>query len=372
MKTFNITYNDVINYDNLQGANIDAMKSKTERNEVIRFNMDLDENMISLYRDLRDRNYRPQGYRLIYITVPKKRLIMALQYRDRVLQWALYRLLNPMYERTYINDSYGCRKDKGREKAAARLQYWLRQTDRKPERYYYLKLDISKFFYRVDHETLLNILKKKIKDKVLLDLLDTIINSSKRAFGLPLGVDPSEITPDQMLYDKGMPIGNLTSQMFANIYLNELDQFAKHELKLHYYVRYMDDVIILYNDYKELVEIKEKIEAFLLDKLKLNLNSKTVINPTTHNIDFVGFLINKYEIRLRKATIQRMNTRIKYVIKAYEVGEMTSKEVNAVMQSYFGLVSHCTNDGLKKKLIKNFVLHCTDKSRANAIEQGGK
>lgn len=369
MKTFNITYNDIVDYDNLRGANIDAMKSKTERNEVMRFNMDLDENMISLYQDLRQRNYKPQGYRLIYITVPKKRLIMALQYRDRVLQWAIYRLLNPMYEKTYISDSYGCRKDKGREKAAARLQYWLRQTDRKPKSYYYLKLDISKFFYRVDHKILLDILKKKVKDRELIDLLDTIINSNKRAFGLPLGMDPSEVTPDQMLFDKGMPIGNLTSQMFANIYLNELDQFAKHELHLHYYERYMDDVIILHEDYKELVEIKEKIEAFLLDRLSLNLNNKTVINPTTHNIDFVGFIINKNEIKLRKATVKRMNTRIKYVIKAYEAGKMGRKEINAVMQSYFGLVSHCTNDGLKKKLINNFVLHCTDASRARAVEK---
>lgn len=148
MQTFNITYNDIIDYDNLCGANIDAMSGKTERNEVMRFNMDLDQNLYDLYKDLVNRQYKPQGYRLIRITVPKKRLIMALQYRDRVLQWAIYRQLNPLYERSYIFDSYGCRKDKGREKAAARLQYWLRQTDRKEKQYYYLKLDISKYFYR--------------------------------------------------------------------------------------------------------------------------------------------------------------------------------------------------------------------------------
>ena len=217
MKTFNITYDDIIDYENLYGANIDAKKCKTERNEVMRFNMDLDENLIDLYNDLKKKRYKQRGYRLIYITVPKKRLIMALQYRDRVLQWAVYRKLNPLYEKIYIEDSYGCRKDKGREKAAARLQYWLRQTDRKEKQYYYLKLDISKFFYRVDHEVLLKILAKKIKDKDLLELLEKIINSNKRAFGLPLGVDPSEIDPKDMLFDKGMPIGNLTSQMFANI-----------------------------------------------------------------------------------------------------------------------------------------------------------
>lgn len=369
MRTFNITYDDIIDYENLYGANIDAKKCKTERNEVMRFNMDLDENLIDLYNDLKEKKYKQRGYRLIYITVPKKRLIMALQYRDRVLQWAVYRKLNPLYERIYIEDSYGCRKDKGREKAAVRLQYWLRQTDRKEKQYYYLKLDISKFFYRVDHEVLLKILAKKIKDKDLLELLEKIINSNKRAFGLPLGVDPSEIDPRDMLFDKGMPIGNLTSQMFANIYLNELDQFIKHELHLHYAVRYMDDIIILHDDYKELVQFKEKIEAFLENVLKLNLNNKTAINPTTHNIEFVGFIINKNEIKLRKDTVRRMRVRIKYVMKAYEAGEMTFKEVNATMQSYFGLISHCTNKGLREKIIRDFVLHCTDKSRERALRE---
>ena len=368
MRTFNITYEDIIDYDNLCGANIDAKKCKTERNEVMRFNMELDENLLDLHDDLVKRRYKQRGYRLIYITVPKKRLIMALQYRDRVLQWAIYRKLNPLYEKIYIEDSYGCRKEKGREKAAARLQYWLRQTDRKEKQYYYLKLDISKFFYRVDHEILLKILAKKIKDKDLLALLEKIINSDKRAFGLPLGVDPSEIDPKEMLFNKGMPIGNLTSQMFANIYLNELDQFLKHVLHLHYVVRYMDDVIILHDNYKELVEFRERIERFLLEELKLNLNNKTTINPTTHNIEFVGFIINKDEIKLRKDTVRRMRTRIKYVVKAYEAGQMTFKEVNTTMQSYFGLVSHCTNKGLREKIQKDFVLHCTDASRALALQ----
>lgn len=232
-----------------------------------------------------------------------------------------------------------------------------------------MKLDISKFFYRVDHEVLLKILAKKIKDKDLLELLEKIINSNKRAFGLPLGVDPSEIDPRDMLFDKGMPIGNLTSQMFANIYLNELDQFIKHELHLHYVVRYMDDIIILHDDYKELVQFKEKIEAFLEEVLRLNLNDKTAINPTTHNIEFVGFIINKNEIKLRKDTVRRMRVRIKYVMKAYEAGEMTFKEVNATMQSYFGLISHCTNKGLREKIVRDFVLHCTDKSRERALQE---
>lgn len=368
MKKFNITYEQITSYNNIYAAYLDARKSKSERNEIMRFSLELDSNLNRLYEDLREKRYKVGGYRVLYIYVPKKRLIMALQFRDRVLQWAVYRLLNPMYEKTYITDSYGCRKDKGREKAAKRLQYWLRQTDRKPKQYYYLKLDISKFFYRVDHEVLLNILKRRIKDKRIIELLDIIINSDKRAFGLPLGVEPCEIDPNEMLFDKGMPIGNLTSQMFANIYMNELDQYLKHELRLKYVIRYMDDCIILHESKEELRQILEKVEVFLLEKLKLNLNKKTVIRPTTCNIDFVGYVINKDEIRLRSATVKRMRTRIKYIVKAYERGEMTLKEVNATMQSYFGLMKHCTNEGLKENIINGFVLHCTDAARTKARE----
>ena len=366
MKKFKVTYGEITSYQNIYAAYLDARKGKSERNEIMRYSLELDRNLNSLYTDLQEGRYKAGGYRLIYIHIPKKRLIMALQFRDRVLQWAIYRLLNPFYEKTYIKDSYACIKGKGREKAATRLQYWLRQVDRKPEQYYYLKLDISKFFYRVDHEILLNILKRRIKDGRLLDLFRIIINSEKRAFGLPLGVDPCQVDPREMLFDKGMPIGNLTSQIFANIYMNELYQYIKHELHLKYLIRYADDTIILVESKEKAQWALQKIETFLLEKLRLNLNNKTAIRPTTCNIDFVGYVINKDEIRLRSATVKRMRSRIKYITKAYESGEMTLKEVNATMQSYFGLVKHCTNEGLKESIINGFVLHCTDAARARA------
>lgn len=309
MKKFNVTYEQIASYSNIYAAYLDARKGKSERNEIMRFSLELDAHLNDLYNDLQEERYKVSGYRIIYIYVPKKRLIMALQFRDRVLQWAVYRLLNPLYEKTYIKDSYACIKERGREKAASRLQYWLRQTERKPKQYYYLKLDISKFFYRVDHEVLLNILK-----------------------------------------------------------LNELDQYLKHELHLKYVIRYADDCIILHDSKEELWQVLEKVETFLLENLKLNLNNKTVIRPTTCNIDFVGYMINKDEIRLRSATVKRMRSRIKYIVKAYERGEMTLQEVNATMQSYFGLIKHCTNEGLRENIINGFVLHCTDAARAKARE----
>lgn len=145
-----------------------------------------------------------------------------MPFKDRIVQWAIYRQLFPLYEKTFIFDSYACRKGKGTHKAADRLQYWLRQTERKPERYYYLKMDISKYFYRVDHDILLKILARRIKDQRLLNLLEKIINCESMNFGLPPGKEPDEVAVSDRLSNKGMPIGNLTSQMFANIYLNEV------------------------------------------------------------------------------------------------------------------------------------------------------
>lgn len=143
---------------------------------------------------------------------------------------------------------------------------------------------------------------------------------------------------------------------------------GKHELHLKYVIRYADDCIILHDSKEELWQVLEKVETFLLENLKLNLNNKTVIRPTTCNIDFVGYMINKDEIRLRSATVKRMRSRIKYIVKAYERGEMTLQEVNATMQSYFGLIKHCTNEGLRENIINGFVLHCTDAARAKARE----
>ena len=213
---------------------------------------------------------------------------MALQFRDRVVQWAIYRQLNPLYEKLYINDSYGCRTDKGPVRARARLQYWLRKVNRSSKQWYILKLDISKYFYRIDHEILLKILGSRIKDKRIMDLLAKIINCEDTAFGLPAGCMPTELPRDEWIYTNGMPIGNLTSQMFSNIYLHELDIFCKHKLKIHYYQRTADDIILLWPDKQELHGIKDEIERFLNEVLHLDLNEKTAIIPANHSVEYVG------------------------------------------------------------------------------------
>lgn len=256
----------------------------------------------------------------------------------------------PIYEKTFISDSYACRKKKGTHKAADKLQYWLRQTERKPERYYYLKMDISKYFYRVDHEILLKILGRRIKDKRLLNLLERIINCENTKFGLPMGKEPDEVEVEDRLGNKGMPIGNLTSQMFANIYLNEVDQYAKHELGLHYYIRYMDDIIILHHDKKYLAQVKEDLRIFLDENLRLNLNNKTAIRPCSMGIDFVGFRIWATHRRLKKKTALKIKRNMKRYVTKVAAGKESREKMERAIASYRGILSHCNSYGLRQNL----------------------
>lgn len=180
-------------------------KGERYRDDVLIFNRNYEEQLINIQNHLIYETYEVGKYHTFYVYEPKKRLIMSLPFKDRIVQWAIYRQLFPLYEKTFIFDSYACRKGKGTHKAADRLQYWLRQTERKPERYYYLKMDISKYFYRVDHDILLKILARRIKDQRLLSLLEKIINCESMNFGLPPGKEPDEVEVSDRLGNKGMP-----------------------------------------------------------------------------------------------------------------------------------------------------------------------
>lgn len=347
-------YSEICSYENLHKAYLNARKAKRFRDEVLRFTNNLEENLADIQNELVNHTYKVGRYREFYIYEPKQRLIMALPFRDRVVQWAIYQVLFPIFVKTFITDSFACIPGRGTHSAVKRLSYWLHQVDRKPEKYYYLKLDISKYFYRIDHAVLLEILGRKIKDKELLQLLKEIIECENTSFGLPLGSNPEDTT--ERLPDKGMPIGNLTSQMFANLYLNELDQYCKRQLCIRYYIRYMDDVIILGNDKKRLHEIKSLIDAFLQDKLKLNLNNKTAIRPISLGIEFVGYKLWPTHVKLKKASALKMKRRLKQVQELYNEGKIEFEKVNSTVQSYFGVLKHCNSYRLKNKIFEGFVL----------------
>lgn len=324
----------IYEFENLFCAYKAGIKSKRYRPDVMEFTDQLESNLIELQNELIWDTYEVGRYNIFYVYEPKKRLIMSLLFKDRVAQHAIYRQLNPLFEKQFIHDSYACRVGKGTHKAIDRLQNWLCQTERKPKKYYYLKLDVSKYFYRIDHDLLMGILERKIADKPLLNLLEKIIKSEDTNFGLPMGADIGDVAFDEMLYDVGLPIGNLTSQMFANLYLNELDQFCKHKLHLHYYIRYMDDIIILHHDKKYLENIKQEIAEFLGNNLHLQLNKKTCIRPTSMGIEFVGFRVWSTHRKLRKKTAYKLKKRLQFLFHAYSIGEIDKETLERSVASY--------------------------------------
>lgn len=350
METLRNIYPKIYDFENLYQAYLEARKNKRFREDVLRFSAHLEENLIQLQNELIYKTYSVGRYREFFVREPKKRLIMALQFRDRVVQWAIYRQIYPYFDARMIDDSYACRIGKGALQAAERLQYWVRQVNRRPARYYYLKLDISKYFYRVDHAILSDILRSHIQDDDLMWLLETIINCEHTAFGLPAFAEASDVPIDERLTDKGIPIGNLTSQMFANIYLGELDWYAKRELRLHHYVRYMDDIIILHEDKDFLHGVKEDIEIFLDERLRLNLNRKTAIRPVSHGIEFVGYRIWPTHKRLKKKTAKKMRRSLKGVRAQYERGEISAERLRQIEASYDGMLQHVNGDGLRRAL----------------------
>lgn len=372
MKTFDITHEEIIDPSNLLEADRNASQGKHNRDENLKFSAHREEEIIDLTNRLTyypkdgipgnplESSYRVGKYRMKQIYEPKPRIIMALQYRDRVVQWAYYQKLNPLFDRQYITHSYGCRKGKGTVKARKQLQIWLRKVNRSPKHWYVLKLDIAKYFYRVDHEILMKILKKHIKDELILRDLDKLINCEHTAFGLPSGVQPELCKQEDWLYNRGMPIGNLTSQMFANIYLNELDQFCKHVLHIEKYIRFVDDVIALFDSKEKAFAARDEIERFLNEELHLELNNKTSIRPAYLPVTFVGALITQLTIRVRKSTRQRMYRRIRFIQKMFEMGRLTWEKVNNTMQSYFGLISHFTAGNLLRKIIDEFSFRVPD------------
>lgn len=346
----------IASWENLLEAYHNACKEKWYRDDVVAFSANLEEELISIQNDLLWHAYEVGRYREFYVYEPKKRLVMALGFRDRVVQWAIYLQINGELDNGMISHSYGCRVGKGTTRAADKLQDWCTLVDRKSEPWYYLKLDVSKYFYRVDHEILLSIMRRKYPNEDGFHwLMDEIVNCDHTPFGLPPGKNADEVPPWERLFEVGMPIGNLTSQMLANVCLNELDQYVKHELREHFFVRYMDDMVLLSSDVKRLNECRELIEIFLNDRLHLDLNSKTTIGLVKRGITFVGCRIYPGYRKLTRKSVRKMKARMFYIAKEYEQGLIDFEAVDSTMQSYFGLMKHCSTYGLQKWISENVI-----------------
>ncbi len=312
-----MNYTDIIGIDNIFQAWLEFRKGKGKRVDVQVFEKNLEDNLFSLNENLKKKSYRHRGYQSFFVHDPKKRHIHKACVRDRVIHHLLYKYLYGLFDKSFIYDCYSCRLEKGTHKAVKRLEGFARIVSKNYTLpCWVLKLDIKKFFASLDHQILLGLLKKRVKDNNILWLLVEVINS----------------------FPNGIPLGNLTSQIFANIYMNELDQFIKCELKIKYYIRYADDFIIILDQryYDKLVyhsKLINLIRLFLRDNLKLKLHPKKIIlRKLRYGIDFLGYITLPRYILPRTKTKRRMFKKIKQ--------KRGSNNFNQSLQSYLGYLSH--------------------------------
>jgi len=310
---------DIFSFANIYRCYLACRRNKRNTVNALRFEINAEENILKLERELRNRTYSPARSILFAATKPKLREIFAADFRDRVVHHILVDRLERIWEPVFIHDSYACRKGKGTHAAVMRLQSFLQKVSRNGRaRAYYLQLDIKDFFTSIDKGILFKALQKKIPDKEALWLTEkTVFWDCTRSF---ISKDKKgilkNIPPHKSIFGKdnkqGLPIGNLTSQFFANVYLNELDQFVKHVLKARYYLRYVDDFVLLSEDEETLRLWRGEIEAFLAEKLLLRLHPKRrKLLPISNGIDFLGYIIRRDYILVRRRVINNLKARLR-------------------------------------------------------------
>lgn len=349
MKRHNHLFERLISFENLHLAARKAQKSKRFKKHVLTFNSNLEANLVYLQNSLADKTYYPGKYRKFTIYEPKMRQISAAPYIDRVVHHALCNVIEPIFEQTFIENSFANRKGKGTHKAVQLFREYAHKNQ------YVLKCDIKKYFPSIDHEILKSIIRRKIKDKNVLWLVDQIIdNSNQQADTHYYFTEDNLFTPYER--KKGIPIGNLTSQFFANIYLSKLDHFVKENLRQKYFIRYVDDFVIFSNDKEELIEIKMRIIDFL-ESLRLKLHEKKAyVCPTSHGVKFLGYKIYPNRIELITNNIHRFKRRIKLYKMHWKLGKIEFIKIRQSIASWSGYTKHCSSKDFYVKVVSQVVV----------------
>lgn len=339
--------------------------------------------------ELKNKAYRPSRSILFAARKPKLREIFAADFRDRVVHHVLVDYLERIYEPIFIHDSYACRKDKGTHAAIMRLQNFLRKVSKNGRvKAYYLQLDIKDFFTSIDKSILFTLIKKKVINYDILWLAAKIIfhDPTERFILRDRENVMRHIPSNKSLFGKdnkkGLPIGNLISQFFANVYMNELDQFIKHSLKARFFIRYVDDFILLSRDKDELLGWRNRINDFLGEYLGLTLHSKRVkLQPISNGVDFLGYIVRKDYILVRRRVINNMYSRLRYFTRYFKCLNLTdttnpitrpmwrNNAINALracLQSYLGHFRWASSHRLvgtliKKKIVSDYFKVCNYK-----------
>jgi len=341
-KTYVNLYSQIINLKNLILAWRKARKGKTKKVYVIEFEANLRENLLKLQSELKNQSYKPEPLKTFILRDPKTRKISKSAFPDRVVHHALIRIIESIFDKCFIYDSCANRIGKGNLFAIKRFEKFVNKVSRNGKingwfnnnqiKGYCLKADIKHYFQEVNHEILISIIKRKIKDDKLIGLIKKIVVNGQNKIGV------------------GMPLGNLTSQFFANVYLNELDYFVKHVLKAKYYIRYVDDFVILHSSKEQLKKWKTEIDRFLREELKLELHSeKSKIISLSKGIDFVGFR-NFWNFRLlRKRNIRKMLVRI----EQFKEGNLSKEKLSESFQGWNAYAKWANSFKLRINIIRN-------------------
>jgi retron-type reverse transcriptase len=326
MNTVNGLWEKIIDFENVYHAYRAVARGKRYRQESLDFKYALEDNLCALSNELVWDMYKPSIMRQFWIIDPKKRLISAPAFRDRVVHHALCQIIEPVFEKRFINESFACRVGRGTHAAMEHTVSCVRQAKRQWGHYWVLKGDVHKFFPSIHHDTLYRIMGRAIRDTKVLHLINLIIRSYE--------------SPDRDGW--GIPIGSLTSQLFANIYLDQLDHYLKEVCQVPYYARYMDDFVVLHQDKRVLQSLLCKIEDYLHDELMLNLNPKTGIFPGKQGIDFCGYRIWPTHIKPRKSTVKRAKKRLKKMAIQYRTNPAILDHAKASLNSFLGYIKHCS------------------------------
>ncbi|MBU1027836.1 MAG: reverse transcriptase/maturase family protein [Nanoarchaeota archaeon] len=342
MKTYKNIYPKLCSYKNLELAFRKASKGKNSKFYVIEFRKNLKQNILDLKKELEWETYRPSPLTKFTIRDPKTRLIRKSKFKDRIIHHAIVNILDPIYEPRFISDNFANRINKGTIAAIHRFDLFKRKASKNGEltknslnnnmvKGYVFKADMKKFFDSVDQHKLIEILRRKIKDEKVIWLITKILKNFDNKV-------------------KGMPLGNMTSQFFANVYLNDLDQFIKNRLKAKYYLRYVDDFVVLHQDKNILKEYRNKIEKYLKNlRIELHLD-KSKIFPLYKGVDFLGFKIFYYYKRVRKRNVNHFRKRLEKLSKAYKKGDVSKEKILKSAQGWFAYIMWGNTHKLRQKL----------------------
>ena len=341
-------------YENMYDGYRLARRNKRYKGVVLEYSANLEENLIDSVNRLQWKMYEPGQLYAFYEYFPKLRLIHSLPFYDRVINCAAYNVLWPIYSRSFYEHSYGSIPGRGTLKAVQQLQRWMQIVRHKPSRWYVGKMDIAKFFFRVPVDVQLRELGRPLNDPDMMWFLETAIRCDGRPFGLPLHC--TDVSTAERISGIGMQVGSLISQTTANVVLTPADHFIKRELHVPYYIRYMDDMLILCPSKEQTWDAIHATDAYLQEHLGLELNNKTAVVPVGERVEFVGRIVTPDRIEIRKSTSLQMKRHLDYVREHYSTGELPLEYCQQVIGSYLGLMMHADCDELRRKVLEDFVL----------------